>query len=566
MSRVSSLTSLPDQPSPADHHPERSSLEDGQSADDSSLVPPAQRICRWAIYAVHALCAWDERLYEFASYVFLFEIFKATLLPPSIYGFMTTVAGILLCTSVGTIVDRTPRLQGKFPYPLSVLPVRTFLVTQKLCGIFGGLGFWALLTFFDPTQVDRGVMSVEMGYSIFCFLVVLSSLLKLSALGWSISIERDWIVVLCEGDSHLLTRINASMKRIDLVCKLCSPLALAGCLAWLPTEWCSLLIAAWCAVSLGMEWLLVLYIWNSSSALWEPRELGVDIYTTDAASFMDHARKHLQQNSSREPLVAHRHSHDSQRPLAQDLEGDLEDQRLVKKSRHQNIVRYIIMSFGIYCHHAVFLASLAYGMIYINLMSVSGTMIGYLQWRGFSASSIAVLKGVCTTAELLGTIAMPILTYYVGLVRAGSWSIWFEVLALTPVVLAMYSDRLPIQVIIFAGMALSRIGVWSFDLVITQIMQEHIENDGAGAINGWHYTMMNTFELAQFVLTMIWHDPQQYLAPALISYGCVVAGAMVYAGYLMRMRGHLFHYRRLATSSSGCHCLDSGTTEAEDEL
>jgi len=40
------------------------------------------------------------------------EIFKTTLLPMSLYGFSTTVAGILFSTTVGSLVDSTPRLSG----------------------------------------------------------------------------------------------------------------------------------------------------------------------------------------------------------------------------------------------------------------------------------------------------------------------------------------------------------------------------------------------------------------------------------------------------------------------
>ncbi|KAF9929789.1 hypothetical protein FBU30_001225 [Linnemannia zychae] len=83
------------------------------------------------------------------------------------------------------------------------------------------------------------------------------------------------------------------------------------------------------------------------------------------------------------------------------------------------------------------------------MMSVSGTMIGYLQYRQFTAGSIATLKGICTVAELVGTILMPVLTRYVGLTRAGAWSIWLEVVTLTPVLFSIYSDRLPVQVFIF---------------------------------------------------------------------------------------------------------------------
>ena len=78
-------------------------------------------------------------------------------------------------------------------------------------------------------------------------------------------------------------------------------------------------------------------------------------------------------------------------------------------------------------------------------------MIGYLQYRHFSAGSIATLKGICTVSELLGTILMPVLTRYVGLIRAGAWSIWLEVLTLTPVLFSLYSDQLPVQIFIFGN-------------------------------------------------------------------------------------------------------------------
>ncbi|KAG0326139.1 hypothetical protein BG004_003033 [Podila humilis] len=197
------------------------------------------------------------------------------------------------------------------------------------------------------------------------------------------------------------------------------------------------------------------------------------------------------------------------------------------------------------------------------MMSVSGTMIGYLQWRGLSAGSIAFLKGICTGSELLGTVLMPLVTRYVGLVRGGAWSIWLEVVTLMPVLLTIYTDRLPIQVVIFVGMALSRIGVWSFDLVVTQIMQEHIE-DGAGVINGWHYSMMNVFELGQFVLTMVWSNPEVYYLPCTLSFLCVVVGAVVYSTYVAQIRGHLFHYHRIASTAASCIAAEDEQDGFED--
>jgi hypothetical protein len=75
-------------------------------------------------------------------------------------------------------------------------------------------------------------------------------------------------------------------------------------------------------------------------------------------------------------------------------------------------------------------------------------------------------------------------------------------------------------------------------------------SSNAGVINGWHYSLMNLFELAQFFQTMIWSDPQVYYIPCTISFICVVIGALVYTVHLFRMRGHLFHYHRIVSSVS----------------
>ncbi|KAF9901156.1 hypothetical protein BX616_002358 [Lobosporangium transversale] len=507
------------------------------------------------LYVVHALCTFDERMYEFASYFFIMEIFKNTLLPMSIYGFSTTVAGIILSTTVGSFVDTTPRLKA----------VQSFLLTQKLTTILSALVFWALLTWFDPSSdihipaikstktivaISEPTLSLYQGYSLFTFLVIASGVLKLSALGWSISIERDWIVSLCQSDSEMLTKINVFMKRIDLVCKLVSPLAFATLLTLLQNPgYCSLVIAAWCMCSFCLELVLVRRIWFNSPILRLPRSIRSH-RNNNVRTRRD--QKHKKANSYSSvvnPLFTTEYNHDEVEPrrdLLSETESEIAQSSTRKIHPSPSLFRRGIHSFQDYAHHVVFLASLSYAIIYINLMSVSGTMIGYLKWRGLTASSIALLKGVCTCSELLGTILMPITSRYIGLIRSGAWSIWFEVVTLTPVLLSIYSDHLPIQAMIFAGMALSRVGVWSFDLVITQIMQEYVESDAnnAGIINGWHYSMMSLFELIQFILTMVWSDPQQYFMPCTLSFVCVIVGAAVYSAYAMRMRGHLFHYHR----------------------
>jgi len=63
------------------------------------------------------------------------------------------------------------------------------------------------------------------------------------------------------------------MKRIDLACKLVSPLVFAGILTQLSTGACSLVMATWCMVSFMSELLLVRRIWFQSPVLWAPRSI-----------------------------------------------------------------------------------------------------------------------------------------------------------------------------------------------------------------------------------------------------------------------------------------------------
>lgn len=43
----------------------------------------------------------------------------------------------------------------------------------------------------------------------------------------TISVERDWVVIIAQGSEHDLQELNSQMRRLDLSCKLVGPLAIA---------------------------------------------------------------------------------------------------------------------------------------------------------------------------------------------------------------------------------------------------------------------------------------------------------------------------------------------------
>lgn len=154
-----------------------------------------------------------------------------------------------------------------------------------------------------------------------------------------------------------------------------------------------------------------------------------------------------------------------------------------------------------------------------KVLSFDGTMLTFLKnSRHYSDPFIAGQRAACTIGGLTGTLLFPIVSRKMGLIRTGSWSIWlatlfmistcsqviptirFEFCCLIPVVVSLYVTINPsdenypawnatllfggqfyiryykyTEANLITGMALSRIGLWMFDLAQLQILQESLE-------------------------------------------------------------------------------------------
>ena len=69
--------------------------------------------------------------------------------------------------------------------------------------------------------------------------LILSPLSFLSSMTGRISIERDWVVCMCGGDTSRMAMVNTNLRTIDLVCNLVAP-TLAGQIL----TFCSYFVAA----------------------------------------------------------------------------------------------------------------------------------------------------------------------------------------------------------------------------------------------------------------------------------------------------------------------------------
>lgn len=73
--------------------------------------------------------AWDERMYEFLSYILITEKFNGSLGPPSMFGLFVTFTGIIFNTHVCGLADK-----------YKIIEIVTIaIIIQKLALLFSGV-------------------------------------------------------------------------------------------------------------------------------------------------------------------------------------------------------------------------------------------------------------------------------------------------------------------------------------------------------------------------------------------------------------------------------------------
>ena len=409
-------------------------------------------------------------MFEFASYLLLVAAFPNSLLYPSLYGLITTLAAVIGSSYVGKLVDKYPRLAV----------VRTSLMLQKLSIIASSVCFYVLLRNGSQSPIQNNLL--------FSGIVALGCLLKLSSTANDIAIEKDWTMVISGGNT---TPMLTVMRRIDLFCKAVAPVAV-GFLALAGSQSSAIIMGSWALISAIAEYYLIHKVYNSTPELALPRT-----------------------------------SNQADGPLPET----------------ENV------SFRDYTRHKIFLASLSLALLYLTVLSFGGVMISYLKLVNYPEYLLGIMRAVAAGMGILATYLMPILSRRIGIVRTGLWSLWSEVLALIPVVLAIALagtlSKGTTSALLFGGMALSRVGLWMFDLSETVLLQRTVNPTQIGSISGWQYSLCNFFDLVQYTLTVIVSNPQLFIIPAAISFAAVAIAAIIYSFFVFKEHGHLFHKEKL---------------------
>ncbi|KAM3538188.1 hypothetical protein ARSEF1564_008901 [Beauveria bassiana] len=459
------------------------SPEQQQAAQDGDHDASANRVrLERRLYLSHTLSTWNARLFEFGAVLFLASLFPTTLLPMSVYALARGLAAVALAHPVGAWIDRGDRLAV----------VRASIVLQRLPVAASCSILWLL-------ERRMATLTPRIIVGLMVLLCALAGVEKVAAMANTIAVERDWVVVMTREDDAWRRVINARMRRIDLLCKLLGPLAIS-IIATVSTRFAISATLAMNVASVFFEYGCIANVYKSVPA--------------------------LQHNNTALPPVQH---------------GASPSVAARFKAFFAAIVP--IVSFADYFRHPAFLPSFSLSLLYLTVLSFSGQFITFLLSMGFTPLHVGIARTGSTVIELSATWAAPRLMSYMGPVRGGIWSLSWQMICLTLGLGLFLRDGLGYDAShawtsvagLIVCIALSRLGLWGYDLCAQTIVQEEVEDGNRGAFSSVEASFQNLFELLSFATTIAFPRPEQFHWPLVISIAAVYIAGGLYAFFGCRV-------------------------------
>ena len=248
-------------------------------------------------------------------------------------------------------------------------------------------------------------------------LVACGAAAGVGAAGSSLAVERHFVKALCGGDGAALALLNARMRAVDLACLLLAPI-FAGALL----QGCGL----GAAVSALMAY--------NAAAFWPERAL-------------------LRAAAAAAPAL------EARAPAA-------EARAVVPGWRE---------AARVYVRQPVLAPALALALLYFTVLSLGFLMTSYLHARGVPDVAIAVVRAAGAASGLSATAAFPRLARsrvpLPALATAGvAAQLTWLVIGVVPQLAApaAKAQSAPLLRLLMAGLALSRFGLWTADLAVSQ--------------------------------------------------------------------------------------------------
>ena len=396
---------------------------------------------------------------------------------------------------MGNWIDRNPRL----------LAAQVFLSTQNisvaLCCTILGVFFWDSL--YDDW--DDWV-----SYMVSAIVIIVATVANLSAVGSKIVVEKDWIVVIADGDNNRLANINAVFRTVDLTCLVLSPMVAGLLFDFVGISFTAALIAGWNIVSVCVECYMLVLIYKQYPGL-------------------------------------------SHKPAER-------EETKVGKTIKQNLSQ-TVQCWKIYWRHDVRNAGFSLACLHMTVLGFDNITYGYLLEQCVRESILGSLVGISAIVGVTASVSFPFLRRSVNVTRTGLIG-WFVLTASLAVCVASvwlpgspfkyYSDNrsnhngtvnnfddegdCEIESFaslssLIAGIIIARYGLWLVDLSVTQALQESVDEILRGTVGGVQGGLNSFMDTIKFALVIALPNQDAFGWLILASYAFVLLGMGMYVMY-----------------------------------
>ncbi|XP_053326596.1 solute carrier family 40 protein member 1-like [Spea bombifrons] len=523
---------------------------------------------KFLMYLGHSLSTWGDRMWHFAVSLFLVELYGNSLLLTAVYGLVVAGSVLLLGAIIGDWVDKNPRLRV----------AQTSLIVQNVSVIICGIILMVVFIY----KIE--LLSMYKGWLLtacYIFVITIANIANLASTATSIAIQRDWIVVVAGDDRSKLADMNATVRRIDQLTNILAPMAVGQIVTFgSPVIGCAF-IAGWNLVSMCVEYMLLWKVYQKTPALanktvkkendQELKQLNIKVIDsntnnneklTEDLSLMDEkvvaAIESLKEPSCSEKIAE---------PFRTFRDG-----------------------WVAYYNQDVFWAGMGLAFLYMTVLGFDCITTGYAYTQGLSGFVLSLLMGASAISGITGTVAFTWLRRKVGLTRTGFISGIAQLSSLILCVISVFMPGSPLDLtvspfddisarllqgdplptissggapevnfttdglnlinnsssistdadapvslisvcLLFSGVIAARVGLWSFDLTVTQLIQENVIESERGIVNGVQNSMNYLLDLMHFIMVILGPNPEAFGLLVLISVSFVAMGHIMYFRY-----------------------------------
>ncbi|XP_041367653.1 solute carrier family 40 member 1-like isoform X2 [Gigantopelta aegis] len=104
--------------------------------------------------------------------------------------------------------------------------------------------------------------------------------------------------------------------------------------------------------------------------------------------------------------------------------------------------------------------------------------------------------------------------------------------------------------LLMAGIMTARFGLWLADLAITQVFLENVIESERGVVNGVQSSLNQLMDMLKFAMVVAIPVAHLFGFLILVSFAFVICGALFYASYSRKARGHLFHFEKCVKNNN----------------